>query len=282
MRDFGNRLVVVTAVAVATLGVHCAKVPAEPAKAWSPVPSAVVASTIPGYQHAVAASKVHLGKNVHSDVRNVYQRSVGDDGAFGVNSLNGMVIAVQHTTSPALAVAPYSADMATHSEYVKRYFLGAGIPADQVLGVVGSTKATGAGRADSPLPVPTIVGYGATLSRAVSGFHVVESFADWPSIPASLVADASAIAARLNDPVQGPSYLAKLPVKGKHRVRIHHTSGSIIVPTTFVAFASCDVLESGGVAHHFDISGAELTLPQEVAHAPGAYRPPRVPGDGSR
>jgi hypothetical protein len=280
----------VSLVVAVGLCVHCSTGPSEPRDDRSSLHAShqVVSASSRAYQHLPTSSKLHLGANVRSDVHSVYERTLGEEGVFATNSLNGMVIGTQNAGSSALKAGPYSLDMSTHSEYVKSYFLSAGVPADQVLGVVGSTKTIGSGQNGSMATITT-VGYEATLSRSLSGFHVAESFAEaqvnangevvresvyWPAIPLSVVADATAIASLLNDPVRGPQYLSRLPVQGTHRVRLHHTSGFIIVPTPFVSFASCDVLEHGGIVHHFDISGTELILAQEVAPT----QPPRQQG----
>jgi hypothetical protein len=240
-----------------------------------------VAASVPGYQHVVGISKIHLGAHVRTDSRNVYDRTLGDDGVFATNRLNGMVIASQNANSPARTAGAFPGTMEDHTSYVLAYFQAAGVPADQVLGVTGSTKMTGSGAAGED-PVTQVTGYIGTVARSVGGFHVVESFADaevnanmevvresvyWPEIPTSVLADAVAISAKLSESIAGPSYLASLPVQGQSRVTIHHTTGAIISETPFVSFASCDVSSPNSRTRHFDISGQELALPQEAPPA---------------
>jgi hypothetical protein len=182
---------------------------------------------------------------------------------------------------------PFAGGFQAHNIAAQSYFVSAGIPADQVLGVSGSTKLTGAGYAGGPQPTPKIVGYESTVARSAGGFHVVESFAEaqinannevvresvyWPPLPAYLIDDATKIATVLADPTDGPAFLATLSVQGSANVAIHHTTGFLSEAMQFVAFASCDVHEPGGMAHHFDLSGNELFTPQEAIQPPDAPR----------
>jgi hypothetical protein len=242
-----------------------------------------VAVTISGYQHTLAASRIHLGAGIKSDHFGFMQRWSGSDGTFAINDFSGMALGLQASLSPAYTAPPYSGGFQGHNDAVRSYFLSAGIPADQVLGVGGASKAMQTGSPSGPPSTLTIVGYESTVARSVGGFHVSESFAEaqinvnnevvresvyWPPLPGYLLDDATKIVA---DSTAGPTFLSTLPIQGATTVAIHHTSGHLSAGTQFVAFASVDVQEAPGESvHHFDVSGNELFTPEEARRPPDA------------
>jgi hypothetical protein len=268
------------------LGAGCSPKTSEPEGHGLATRSEVVvvdAGTIPGYQHVTGASRFHLGDNVQTDTFGAFSRWVGSDGVFAVDRFSGMVVATQDSWSPARRVAAYSTDMATHAALVRSYFEGAGLPADQIAAVGSSTRASGTGVAWGPPAVAKFIAYESTIYRAVGGFRVQDSYAEaefnangesvresvyWPALPASALAEASGLAELLADPVQGPAYLARLPIPATSPVvKIHHTGGGLVAPAPFVAFGSCDVRD-GDLVRHFDITGAELLLDGELPAPP--------------
>ena len=242
--------------------------------------STIVQPNIPGYQHTIEASKIHLGANVHNEQLGNLASWVGDDGTFSVDNTSGLVIAANSSVSPAYLAPSYSGGFEAHKALVKSYFLSAGLPADQVRGVAGFSKGTTSGFAAGASPgQPILLGFASTVARIVSSYPVPESSAAaqfnangevvrevvyWPELPGSVLSDATALSAVVADAVQGPTYLASLPLIGQPVVVIHH---SVDNPAGLVAFASCDVVNTGLATRHFDINGAELMLPEEARAA---------------
>lgn len=128
---------------------------------------------------------------------------------------------------------------------------------------------------------PWFAGYYSHLGRAVDGIPVAESTAwarinddgdvvseevRWPSIPASVVAEAKAVSHLVEDEGARAALHRLIGLPGTGRVVIHHPTWS--GGPSFTPFASYDVVDApGGVVdarartRHFRRDGSEITVP---------------------
>jgi hypothetical protein len=181
--------------------------------------------------------------------------------------------------------SPYTGDISSHEALVQKYFIGAGLPADQVGGVRTNVGATGTGALGGERVTEQYF-YSSIITRAVNGIPVDESHAwarldvngnvvaenvYWPALNASVISDAVALSQTVasTSPISA-TYLGSLPVPASvasiGKVVIHHSSE--FVRTTFEDYACYDVQIvpslGGGYVRHFDKNGAEIRLPQEL------------------
>jgi hypothetical protein len=228
-----------------------------------------------------------------------FAKVVGSEGTFAIDLRNGLVIAIQAggvnkgEATTGAATAPSSVvDPKKHNENVVAYFVGAGVPRDQIGGVHANTYLSSSGSTTDERPAPVKVdGYASILERKIEKYPVVDSVAwarmdaqskvvsesvYWPAIPAKVLADAR----RLDGLIGGTNteFQRKLPAGlPTGRVTIRHSSAMEEGP--FEAYATYDVMErkespladrSQGdmrtvsvVVRHFDVDGTEVRLPQE-------------------
>jgi hypothetical protein len=237
-----------------------------------------------GYTHPFARSRFHLGTASNPTIDGVYDKVIGTEGVFATNRKNGAVFAIPNHDSLSLSVAPLTTDAEAHHLAVKAYFLGAGLPAEQMgdMSIVSSISQASDPNGQSP---PKFEGYSSTISRKLGGYVVAESLASarinandevvsesvyWPELPSSVVADAKALDAILAEPVGRKAYLSRLPdtASGGHVV-IHHTSA--VEDSDLVAVATYDV-EVSKATRHFGVDGTEVRLPQEARAGRGDSR----------
>jgi len=194
-------------------------------------------------------------------------------------------MAVLDNTSPT---GPYILDPTTQASMVQAYFVGAGLPADQVAGV-GAYYQVGGGGPMTAAPVSKpiqVTSINSTLSRAINGVRVVESFAwakmttsgdvdmesvFWPPIDSAVVDAAVSFKAQMVDPVAHAAFLQSLGGVAYHDggVVIHHTNAAIhSAPTAYVSYDVVTSPGSSAAARHFDQSGKDFLLPQETARGP--------------
>ena len=175
---------------------------------------------------------------------------------------------------------------------MKSYFLAAGLPANQVGPIHTNVTATGDGPAGAA-EIPKQFSFSSIVTRAVQGIPVDESHAwarldvggnvvaesvYWPPLDSSVVSDALALSTTLAAPASAASYYSLLPfpssVSGSGILRIHHSSQ--FVRGTFQTMACFDVWEAAvggsGTVRHFDKTGAEVRLPQELRGGPPSAR----------
>lgn len=268
----------------------------------------------PGYQHSLERSHFVTGPQA-AEVRRVeehgFAKVIGPEGTFATDLRNGLVIAVptgganKGEVRGEAATPTYVVDPTKHNEQVLAYFVGAGVPKDQIGGVHANTYLSSSGSMKDERPAPVRVdGYASCLERKIAKYPVVDSIAwarldtqgkvvsewvYWPAIPAKVLADAR----RLEELVSPgkTEFLARLPAGlPAGRVVIRHSSATEEGP--FEVYASYDVMERresslpaadksrGGsqavsvIVRHFDVDGAELRLPQERRNM-GADFPPK-------
>ena len=236
---------------------------------------------VPGYRHNFSASHFHIGANVVTISDGTINKMVGSEGVFATLISTGAVDAVPNATSSAMSVGPLSADPDAHSAAVQAYFVGAGLPADQLGTLLIRSYMQGNAPRSDPYSPPQFVGYATSIQRVVSGYlvlgsqamarinannEVVDESVYWPPIPSVVVSDAVQLSAILNDPTNGPLYTGSLPAGTPMGVRIHHSGAHWY--GGFSAYASYD-LRVGSQVLNFDSTGNQVHLPEQDAVGPG-------------
>jgi hypothetical protein len=240
-------------------------------------------SMLPGYVHSLNRSRFRIGQGTFLEVNATTQQGWrGSLGAFAVDPTNGTAMGVLNADAPA---EPYILDDTEQGAKVKAYFVGAGLPSDQIAAVVATYNGVSSGPVSAPLSSTPIrlQSINSVLQRGVNGIEIVESVAwakmttsgdvdaeylFWPPINMTVVKGATALAATLADPVAHAAFLAKLPgvVYKDGGVVIHHSGPSVhSVPQAYMSYdVTLDPSTTAGM-RHFDASGVEFRLPQELA-----------------
>ena len=266
-------------------------------------PIAASAGGVAGYQHGFSGSRLDLGGSVRRVEEHGYMREVGREATLAVNLKNGSAFGVPNADSRSQRSGPYRASPEAHEAFVRDYFVGLGLPAEQILRVRTLTQLEVQGRVDESRPVPPVISaYYSVLDRGVQGISVPDSFAwarvnaegkvvaegvYWPMLPPAVVAGALKLRDAVADPQRQAALEAKIPLAIRdHGVAIRHSSAYVEMP--FEAFPSYDVAvlsqalpERGRLTaaaqreaapsrangameiRHFDENGVELRLPQE-------------------
>ncbi|MBS2013608.1 MAG: hypothetical protein JST00_12010 [Deltaproteobacteria bacterium] len=285
-RPSGASAVVITCgLLLATLTFGCAAAPAEP----SPVPAPTgevseklaIADGVPGYKHMAARSRFAIGKAPVQRSEHGLEKLVGTDGVISTRPRTGLVVAMPNANAPSRRKPPIPGADA-HNAAVRAYFVAAGLPQDQILGVE-TYPAMSAGGPGDKLDVTqgTLDHYYSVVTRQVHGVKVLDSFAwarinadgevvsesvYWPPLPNSVAADAVAFRAKLDNPTARAALVAKLanviesPDEGTLFIR--HTPGEWDGP--FAAAASYDLVKEKRIVH-VRADGGELELPHENA-----------------
>lgn len=242
----------------------------------------VSTATIPGYRHTLDKSRFATGQPITSISEGRFAGVRGPEGGFSTKVSNGLTMGLSSFDSQALKEPEMFKLAKDHNDHVLNYFVAAGLPKDQV----GVVRATDMGSGDGLLSEEVATkdalheAYYSVVTRQIEGIPVEESYAwarfnkkgqsvmeavYWPALPASVVAEARALKAALEDPVKGGQIRGQLP-QGMLRVQIRHTPSSM--DQTPVAMAIYNVLltnEGGdGYARHFDKDLKEVRLPAEA------------------
>jgi len=270
-----------SAVVILTCCAACSSTPAEPGggeRAQTPQNEVTASADVPGYQHTLAHSRFDVGPNPREYAEYGWSKTNGPDGIFSVNLDNHAARAIPHPSSPALQAGPYGSSLQEHNDHVLAYFVGCGIPRDQIASVDGSPEVeTGGSPSDTTSSSFKLVSYTSSLVRAADGIPVVDSVAwarfnatdqvvretvYWPAIPGQVLADAEALRTKLSDPTALAAFQAHLPAGATgSRVVIRHR-GMDNHNGSFGAAAVYDVID-GQVVRHFDANGQEEQLPWE-------------------
>ncbi|GMU39030.1 MAG: hypothetical protein AMXMBFR58_37900 [Phycisphaerae bacterium] len=234
------------------------------------------------YLHAFSHSHFAIGGTTTNKTELGRQKVVGPWGVFATHVKTGMTLALPNADAPSRKAPPYPGGSPAHDAAVKAYFLGGGLPSEQIEGVQVMTSVTGvAPPTDAEaLPPPKLEAYFSKITRQVQGIPVAESFAwarindkgevvmesvYWPEIPSTVVARATAFAKNIADSTWNSSFMAKLP-NTPGRLTIHHTPGTW--EGAFEATVAFDVPRVGGRVLHFDENGVGFELPDEK---PGSW-----------
>ena len=271
-------------VLVFTGGLGCSEAPAELTSEVGPASHRATrqaAAPIPGYIHSLAVSKFRIGQSPAIEVDSpTFRRWRGSLGAFAVDQSNGLAMGVLDATS---STGPYVLDTPTHEQMVQSYFISAGLPANQV-GPVLTTYMVGGGGAMAATSSTgsQLTGLTSTVSRVVNGIRIMDSWAAarikttgdvdwesvfWPPIDGDLVAGALAFATSMADPVAHSAFMSALPgsVRSERGVVIDHTRpGQHYAPVCYVSFDVFIGPDTSSGERHFDASGTEFKLPQEI------------------
>lgn len=249
------------------------------------------------YDHRIERSRFDVGAHSRQTDDAQSHRVIGDTGVFHVDTFTGAAMGVltapsSAKTAPALLQRfprPLTEDPDQHSAEVRRYLLGAGVPATEVAGMhVTATMAGGGPMDDGVQPAQShLLWYTSHLDRALAGIPVEGSFAYaalgadgkaisegvyWPAISSDVVRRAVALQRLLASPDQAAPFLSRLrsahPEMGDAtgEVRIVHTGPSY--HGSFDSRAVYSVVArnaNGGKARilRFDDSGQPVTLADE-------------------
>ena len=271
---------------IGAIGLGCTGAPTEPTgRQETRVESAEVASAPaadqPGYYHTASISLFAVGTDAHVALIDGKQKTSGSLGVFVVDMVDGSARAVANAEGTTMIALTDKPDV--HNQRVRNYFLGGGLPADQIDTVQAMATMKGSGTVgdsvDSVLAHREFHAYTSAISRVVAGIPVPDSFAwarfqadgtveaegvHWPTVPGSVVAAALALQTTLTDPVLGSALMRRLPGAQPQVVIRHSPAG---YPSGQQVFASIDVRDRTGLrarTRHFDAAGSELTLNTNV------------------
>jgi hypothetical protein len=286
-------------------GCASVRIPAPPRQGQIPDP----AGGPPGYQHGAENGKFALGANVRRMQQYGYLKTTGDQGTLAIKQTNGSVVGIPNANAASLRLAPYGSSPADHDMFVRAYFVGLGLPADQVKAVRGMTLLDASGKSDEPAnPIPQISAYYSVLERNGGGTPVPDSFAwaransrgqivhegvYWPALPAAVVAEAQKFRELLDNPEQRHMFEARTGMNvAEGSLVIRHAGPS---EDRFESFASLDfaIRTAVGTApqqtqdgariagatrvRHFDITGTERFLAQERLDLGDRYPDKKLP-----
>lgn len=251
-------------------------------------PSSSRDSGVPGYEHGLARSTFQIGEFVGVRDTALLEAVDGTLGSFAVQRTSRSATAIPNFGLP-VPDNIFPGDDAAQNKAVHEYFVGAGIPADQVLSLSANQTLITWSRwpEEGELPDPNAepswgtilaIAWYSVLHRGFEGVEIVDSTAwamlgsngnalteqvYWPSLDAGVVEELDAFRAVLDDASERERYFARLPSIAEGRLVIRHTSWFYDGP--FVARAAYRATFSGGAHLDFDIRGQLLTLPDEVA-----------------
>jgi hypothetical protein len=250
-----------------------------------PTPSS---SSLPGYAHLLSNSHFAMGTSPVARTEYGMDKIVGSEGTFATFPITQMVLAVPNADAPSKQVARYPGAGSDHNAAVLAYFVGAGLPQNQVGPIEVHSRVRGSIQTSGSLSTstPELVAYTSYVTRQVGGVQIADSYAwarlnangdvvtesvYWPEIQGSVVDDATAFSAVLADPAATASFYASLPsdvLAKTGTLYVHHTPGNW--NGAFEAVTTFDMVEPSGRVRHFTQAATEYQLASE---APNAYGP---------
>jgi hypothetical protein len=203
------------------------------------------------------------------------QRTEGPRGIWAIDTVSGWSGA---SPSPEVLnnYRPYGSTMEEHNAKVKEYFIAAGLPADQIGEVGGTTQVMETGPTDHwDQHATRLLGYTTVIRRVIDGVPIsdstaIASLADsgkairesvyWPAIPKAVVAEAKGLMVQLAGEGM-TNFRARLPSEvdwsdASARVVVRHRSDSSEGPPQ--AHAVVEMTASAGAVRHFESTGAEF------------------------
>jgi len=250
-----------------------------------------------GYEHTLQQSRFKVGVDAHREVDGPYVRTVGDRGAFLVDTVTGATLAVpsrapspipKGTAAPAFP-RPLTENPDEHTAAVRAYLVGAGIPAAQVSGTHVTTTMGGGGPVKGGVQAgrSRLLWYSSHLERSIAGVpvegsvgyaaldanrEVISEGVYWPGIPSEVIKRAVEFKRRMESGNERSAFLVRsravAPDIGSSRgeVTIVHTSAGY--HGAFEARALYTVVvksPNGGKARiiRFDESGAVVVMADE-------------------
>ena len=243
------------------------------------------ASTLAGYVHSIDRSRFRIGQGTTLEVNApTLRRWRGSLGTFAVDPTNGWSMGDLNADAPR---GPYILDDTAQGTHVKAYFVAAGLPIDQVAWVGATYNVEGGGAVSDPASgIAHLESINSILRRSINGIKIIESVAwakmttagdvdaeyvFWPPIDMSVVNAATAFAATIGDAAAHTAFISRLPgvVQRDDGVVIHHTSP--VVHAAATAYVAYDVVlgTTPTTERHFDVTGLEFRLPQEMTKSSG-------------
>jgi len=239
-----------------------------------------------GYTHALERSRFSIGGKPASLAEFGMQKAVGDQGVFAVLA-TGMTLGIPNADAAVRTRPPFAGGADAQNKAVRSYFVSAGIPDDQIAEVVPFAAMHSEGEVAKGLG-GAMTGaklgyYFSVIRRQIDGIPVADSLAwarldadgdvvmesvYWPAIPESVIAQARDAQTQLADRSLQTALVAKVPGASAPSLVIHHTPG--FYSGAFEAVATYDLDGSSGKVHHFDATGAAVTLAEDRADAFGA------------
>ena len=189
---------------------------------------------LPGYIHTFSHSRFDLGTLVTEKDEFGMHKLVGTDGTFATEMVSAAATGIHNNVpfpDPATGVFPGGSD--AQNAAVKSYFVGAGLPGDQVASISADGAVFMHGQ-------DVLEGSYSMLHRGWNGVPIVDSIAYaafdakgraadeqvyWPEIPSDVLAQVQAFQKMLADPTQKAAFLEKLPASSRApNLVIRHTS----------------------------------------------------------
>ena len=228
-------------------------------------------SPIPGFVLTRETTKCMLGSHVAYSQMSVFDIWGGAVGEFKIDVQNG---AVQCLTTPDNIQGP---DSSKEVADVRAYFIGAGVPEDQ-LGATSfsySSNYTGTNLMNVRFAREF---HGVFVSESIAWASIAEgsSWGEdvyWPTLPAAVASELDELQSIVSDTDQLAAYTAKLPsdvLTGT--IVIHHTSAfdintaNLRAPLNLVAHACYDALvakDGQGTTQCFLADGTLFTFPSD-------------------
>jgi hypothetical protein len=223
-----------------------------------------------------AHSRFDLGTLVTEKDEFGMHKLVGTDGTFATEIVSGGATGIRNATFPDPATGVYPGGADAQNAAVKSYFVGAGLPEDQVASVSGQGTVYLHGQ-------DVLEGTYSLLNRGWNGVPIVDSIAYaafdakgraaveqvyWPEIPSDVLAQVQAFQKMLADPAENAAYVAKLPASSRAgRIVIRHTAW--FWQGSFRAQA-CWQQASNPIGPCFDMSGYIVEIPSDGGSAADA------------
>jgi hypothetical protein len=237
---------------------------------------------LPGYVHTLARSRFPIGDILGSQDIVGMDQIIGSQGVFSTEMLSKMASGTPDANAPSLGRGPFPGGDSAQNAAVLAYFVGAGLPADQVSTVVPFDGFEALITPATMSPTQTVLSTWVTsvVCRSYQGIKISDSFAwarfdaqgesvtesvYWPELPLSTMQALALFQALLSDSSRRPTYLARLPQGGASgELVIHHTPGE---STEFSADPYFDI-KIDGVVLHFDVNGSAQLLPDSESPCP--------------
>jgi hypothetical protein len=238
-----------------------------------------------GFRLDRRTSRFALGTPIETRIEYGLERVIGTEGVIATRLKNGWTMSIPNGDAPSLDRPALTRDSDVHNDRVLKYFLNAGLPAEQVQGVRASTTMSGLRDDTSGATDTTFVAYTSRVDRQLDAVPVPDSHAwarfddhdevvtesaYWPEVPEAIVTEARALQQMLQDPERRRQYEANLPAdRLSGGVAIRHSSSDVDDTPRFVAVYDVVQRPAPGVVvvRHFGADGTEVRLPQETRGA---------------
>lgn len=194
---------------VSALVLACSNTVPEPAP-WQSGINTTGKDVIAGFLQRPDTSRFVMGTRLFDMTEGQFDRVVGTLGVESIDRTNGHFMAVPNAGSPARVRPAFGHTGEEHNARALEYFIGAGLPADQV-GRVTSQATMGGALIPGSDPIFHLVAYTTNVRRVIGGVDVDESFATvtinvdgdvvseyvyWPNVQSHVADQAASVAAQ--------------------------------------------------------------------------------------